>query len=99
MQRRRIFQISLKEHTTGEELTHIARIKWMDDLASRAPEQTVQGAIADIEVGAAYYYSTGAHGDLPEVAVTVGWTALGVKYLRTNGNETTRDNLLDLPRF
>lgn len=56
--------------------------------------QTKSGAITDIENGTHRYYTHAANGTQADVIVVDGASG---KYLRTDPDKTTADNLADLP--
>lgn len=83
-------RVSDNNATSTEKITHVR-------LAGNYSDCTVAEIIRYIEANNEFFYTTAY--TTTKSYVEVATSSLGNKYIRTKANNTTKDNLLNLPRF
>ena len=76
------------------ETSHITHVRWVNPTTELTRDQPRQHVADWIDKGGDAYVQNGS-----DVSRVVTYPLNGKKFLRTTPDNTTRDNLLSLPRF
>lgn len=79
---------------SSNDTTHIVRVKWLNPDTGKSGDTSRTGMADWIDEGGNAYVQVGS-----DSSKVITYRLNGVKYLRTTPDNTTRDNLLSLPRF
>ena len=84
-------RVSDNNATSTEKITHVK-------ILNNDPAYTVNDIIGFINKGHNFFYTTSGY-QSTKAHVEIAKSSLGNYYLKTKANSTTKDNLLNLPRF